>query len=140
MSSPTLETMVVVFREPGVAVNLRLLPNMRNPSFMSRALKTLRIVVGHGLVPTVVLQEETKLDLLELRQDLATGRYPYLQTLTLQVGPLVSVGAHDLKRLRTYVPTVKVERITAIPVMELPDFCVERDVAVREEWMNYAAW
>ena len=141
---PALETIVVVFHDYYVEPHLHLLPNMNHPSFVSKNLKTLRIVVTLDLLSgshPMNSTEKITLKLLEMRKELATGRFRYLETIIFQVAPHVNVSDHDLQRLRKYVKTVEVEHVDTVPKMQLPEYCIERNVPARQDrWARYGAW
>ncbi|KAI0718254.1 hypothetical protein C8T65DRAFT_639505 [Cerioporus squamosus] len=120
-----LETLVYVLPytlEP----NLWILPSTTHPSFASRSLKTLRLVICHGLgLPRDPLLKRPELKLGKVCEGLATGNYAYLDTLVLQMAANVVIDEADILRISKHVPTVKVERIDDIPELTMPEYCCE---------------
>ncbi|KAI0770433.1 hypothetical protein C8Q74DRAFT_900606 [Fomes fomentarius] len=74
------------------------------------------------------------------RRELATGHFRYLETLILQILYHINVPEHELQRLEQYVKTIRVEHYDPVPKMELPEYCTERDVPIRQSWESSAAW
>ncbi|TFK81563.1 hypothetical protein K466DRAFT_667036 [Polyporus arcularius HHB13444] len=124
---PAVETLVYVLPytlEP----NLWILPSTTHPSFASRNLKTLRLVICHGIGLQNTRDSGLRRPELKLGKAcecLATGNYAYLDALVLQMAPNVVIDEGEILRISKYVPTVKVERIDAIPEMTLPEYCRE---------------
>ncbi|KAI1789394.1 hypothetical protein LXA43DRAFT_583603 [Ganoderma leucocontextum] len=127
-----LDTLVLVFRH-SLEPNLYMLPNAQDPSFVSRNLKTVRLVLCHGLsqspsdltVDSMCLSKRPKVVLGTVCQGLACGQYAYIETLILEIGPHVIVDDADLLQLSKHVPTVRVGRIRTIPQVALPEACKE---------------
>ncbi|KAI0754661.1 hypothetical protein C8Q80DRAFT_1266247 [Daedaleopsis nitida] len=138
VSLPGLERLTIVV--DGLKPDLTMLPNLRNPFFKTHALTNIRFVFRHAFNLRIRPPYEMKLQLLELRQELAAGKLGYITTLALQVAKFVCVADFDVARLRMYVPTVTVEHLHTIPEMELPPCCVGDDVVFRDKWMKFAAW
>ncbi|PIL35230.1 hypothetical protein GSI_03020 [Ganoderma sinense ZZ0214-1] len=127
-----LDTLVVVFRHT-LEPNLYILPNALDPSFVSRDLKTVRLVLSHGLCHSPMdlaenspsLANLPKLNLATVCQGLASGQYAYVETLILEVGPHVVVDDAELLQLSKHVPTVRVVSIRTVPQLALPEACKE---------------
>lgn len=143
-SLPSLDTLVHVFRRT-LEPNLFILPNAQSPAFVSRDLKTLRLVVCHGLPPydsdserhADVLAPRPTLSLAKVREGLASEQYAYLDTLVVQIAAHVVVDDFEILEVSKYVPTVKIERIAAVPELALPAFC--REPAAGSTWLG-ALW
>lgn len=104
-----------------------ILPNTTHPAFAARNLKTLRLCICHGIGmrTTDIVGKRPELRLAKMRDGLATGNYAYLDTLVLQMAANVVIDQTELLQISKYIPTVKVERIDAIPQMMVPEYCRE---------------
>ena len=136
-----LDTLVVVFRHT-LEPNLYLLPNTQDPSFTSRDLKTVRLVLAHGLSHTPldlaenspIMANRPKLELATVCQGLASGQYAYVEKLILEVGPHVAVDDGELLQLSKHVPTVRIVRIRTAPQVALPEAC--KEPAADQAWIG----
>ncbi|KAI0754662.1 hypothetical protein C8Q80DRAFT_380761 [Daedaleopsis nitida] len=134
---PALEVLVHVSRH-SLEPNLYMLPSTKDASFVSRNLKTLKLVIGHGLGkkkrPSL---NRPVLKLARVAEGLATGNYAFLDTLILQVARNVVVDNEEMLAIQKFVPTVKIERIAAVPESPIPEYC--KDPVARSSWLG-ALW
>ena len=136
-----LDTLVLVFRY-SLEPNLYILPDAQDLSFVSRDLKTVRLVLCHGLSRSPLdlaenspfLANRPTLVLTTVCQGLASGQHKYIETLVLEIGPHVIVHEVELLQLAKHVPTVRIERIRAVPQVALPAAC--REPAADRAWIG----